>query len=408
MREDCKWKKLSNNILSLSQEAALAKENDPNVINATIGMLNDTDNSFYTFQAVSEVIKEVSAYEAFSYADTDGGEDFKKAVLKWVFDDHIKAFNEYHVGVVSTPGGSGAISTTFSNYLAPFDMVMVPDVMWETYITIAKERGADVCRYSLYDSEGEFNLASIKENILELMNKQKSIILVINDPCHNPTGFCMSDNDYEKLIELLNSFDYPFLLLMDMAYFDFYDYDRDIIRKRFAKLSELRCNTTINFAFSGSKSFGLYGLRIGANILFSRDKDEVCNFVNAITYTSRSNWGSSSKLGISIITKLVNNEKYYEMFKEEVKNVALMLQRRSDAFIKEAKRVGLDYLPYERGFFICVESKNPVALMNELHKDNVYVVVTKTCIRIALCAINEEEASKLPSIILKTKKELEG
>ena len=408
MREDCKWKKLSNNILSLSQEAAEAKKNDSSVINATIGMLNDTDNSFYTFKAVSEVINEVSSYEAFSYADTDGGKDFSDAILKWVFDDYIKEFKDYHVGVVSTPGGSGAISTTFSNYLSPGDLVMVPSVMWETYITIAKERECDVCRYSLYDEDGKFNLVSIKENILKLMETQKSITLVINDPCHNPTGFCMSDSNYDDLINLLNSFDYPFLLLMDMAYFDFYDYDRNIIRSRFAKLSKLNSNTNINFAFSGSKSFGLYGLRIGANILFSRDSEEVCNFVNAITYTSRSNWGSSSKLGISIITKLVNNEKYYEMFKEEVKNVALMLQKRSDAFIKEAKKVGLDYLPYERGFFICVESKDPVRLMNELHKDKVYVVVTKTCIRIALCAINEEEASKLPSIILKTKKELEG
>ena len=68
------------------------------------------------------------------------------------------------------------------------------------------------------------------------MKSQKSITLVINDPCHNPTGFCMSDSDYDNLIALLNSFDYPFLLLMDMAYFDFYDYDENLIRKRFAKL----------------------------------------------------------------------------------------------------------------------------------------------------------------------------
>ena len=59
MREDCKWKKLSNNILSLSQEAAAAKALNPNIINAIIGMLNDADNSFYTFKAVSEVLKEV-------------------------------------------------------------------------------------------------------------------------------------------------------------------------------------------------------------------------------------------------------------------------------------------------------------------------------------------------------------
>ena len=95
------------------------------------------------------------------------------------------------------------------------------------------------------------------------------------------------------------------------------------------------------------------------------------------------------------------------MFKNEVKDVAIMLQRRSSVFINEANKVGLEMLPYERGFFVCVPSKDPVALMNKLHDEDVYVVVTKTCIRVALCAISEEEAKKLPSIILKVKKELE-
>ena len=142
------------------------------------------------------------------------------------------------------------------------------------------------------------------------------------------------------------------------------------------------------------------------SVLFSRKKEEVCNFINAITYTARANWGSSSRLGISIVEKLVLNEEYFELFKNEVKDVAMMLQERSDAFIVEAKKVGLEVLPYERGFFVCVPSFDPVLLMNRLHEDDVYVVVTKTCIRVALCAINSEEARKLPAIILKAKKEL--
>ena len=105
---------------------------------------------------------------------------------------------------------------------------------------------------------------------------------------------------------------------IDKSGFDFYDVDRNIIRKRFGKLSNLNDNISINFAFSGSKSFGLYGLRIGANILFSKNQEEVCNFSNAITYTARSNWGSSSRLGISIVEKLVLNDEYYELFKDEI------------------------------------------------------------------------------------------
>ena len=409
IKKECSEKVLSNNILSLSQEAAAAKRKNHEVINATIGMLYDSENEFYTFKAVSSVLNEVSSYEAFSYADTDGGKDFKEAVLKWVFADNLDCFlKSHHVGVVATPGGSGAIATTFQNYMHRGDKVLVPDVMWETYITLAKERECGFLKYKLYDENNRFNINSLKESILELMPKQENIILVINDPCHNPTGFCMRDEDYDSLISLLNEFNYPFILLMDIAYFDFYDSNPSIIRQRYSKLSRLNENILINFAFSGSKTFGLYGLRIGANILFSRNKNEVCVFENAIAYTARSNWGSSSRLGLSIISKLVLNEKYYNMFANEVKEVAVMLQKRSSAFIEEAKRVGLELLPYDRGFFVCVPSKDPVALMNKLHDYDVYVVVTKTCIRVALCAINEKEAQKLPKIILEAKTNLEG
>ena len=409
MRKDCLDKKLSNNILSLSQIAAEAKKNNPSVINATIGMLNDSNDDFYTFKAVSEVLKTISYYDSFSYADTDGGDGFKDAVLNWIFGKYTSSFKQlYNVGVVATPGGSGAISTTFENYLNFGDKVMVPSVMWETYITIAKERGCGVEKYDLYDSESNFNLNSIKESIIKLMPQQENIILVINDPCHNPTGFCMTDKDYDDLINLLNEFDYPFVLLMDVAYFDFYDVDGDIIRSRFHKLSKLNEKVLINFAFSASKTFGIYGLRIGANILLSKDENEITNFNNAISYTARANWGSSSRLGISLVEKLLSTPSYYEMFKSEVRKVALMLQKRSDAFIIEANRVGLEMLPYERGFFVCVPANDPVLLMNKLHEYDVYVVVTKTCIRIALCAINEIEAKQLPQIILKAKKELEG
>lgn len=400
-------KKLSNNILSLAQIAANAKANNPDVINATIGMYNDKDNSFYTFKAVKEVMSEIDDYHAFSYSDTDGGKDFQDAIIKWVFKDYINEFKSHYFGVVATPGGSGAIATTFSNYLDKGDTVLLPNHMWETYITFLNERECSYQRYTLTNRNGKFNIDSLKEEIDKLTSVQKRIVIVINDPCHNPTGFCMDDESYDALVELLNNYkNNSFVLLMDVAYFDFYNSDGDIIRKRYAKLSKLNEHVLINFAFSGSKTFGLYGLRIGASIMLSRNISEIDCFKNAVTYTARSNWSSVSSLGIAIISKLVLNEKFNKMFTDEIKEVSFELTKRSDAFIKEANKVGLSLLPFERGFFVCVPSGDPVKLMKKLYEYDTYVVVTKSCIRIALCAINEEEAKKLPGIILDAKQKL--
>ena len=400
-------KKLSNNILSLAQVAAAAKSNNKAVINATIGMYNDKDNSFYTFKAVKEAMKEIDDYHAFSYSDTDGGKDFQDAIIKWVFKDYINEFKSHYFGVVATPGGSGAIATTFQNYLDNGDTVLLPNHMWETYITFLKERECTYQTYTITDNNGDFNINSLKEEIDKLALTQKRIMIVLNDPCHNPTGFCMDDEAYEAVIELLNSYkNNSFVLLMDVAYFDFYNSDGNIIRARYAKLSRLDEHVLINFAFSGSKTFGLYGLRIGASIMLSKNISEIDCFKNAITYTARSNWSSVSSLGIAIISKLVLTEKYNKMFTDEIKEVSYELTRRSEAFIKAAKEVGLELVPFERGFFVCVPSKDPVRLMKKLYEYNTYVVVTKSCIRIALCAINEEEASRLPKIILEAKQKL--
>ena len=105
------------------------------------------------------------------------------------------------------------------------------------------------------------------------------------------------------------------------------------------------------------------------------------------------------------VSRILNDE-YYSLFKEEISDVSYELTKRSEAFINVANEIGLPMLPFNCGFFVCVPCKDPVKLMKKLYNYDAYVVVTKTCIRVALCAINEKEAASLPKIILKAMQEL--
>ena len=96
---------------------------------------------------------------------------------------------------------------------------------------------------------------------------------------------------------------------------------------------------------------------------------------------------------------MVLHDEYRFDYEEEVKFVCSMLDKRSEAFIESAKKVGLKTLPYEKGFFICVPCKDPAKMMNALHEDGVHLIATRICLRIALCGINKEEAARLPAII---------
>ena len=394
-------KKLKNSILAIASEATKAKKIDPEVINATAGMLKNEEGELYEFSCVEKVIANLSTSDKYAYANSSGTPSYAKAVYIALFGKYYdELIKDTYLECVSTPGGSGAITLAFTNYLDQGDTVLLPNHMWENYLNFATETGLNTLTYRLFNDQDSFDIDDLTNKIDSLKNKQKTIMILVNDPCENPTGFCMEDEDYDRLIDVAkNNPNNNFVYFMDVAYYDFYNTNPDIIRKRYIKLKDVPSNALVLFAFSGSKSFGLYGLRIGALVCMSKNKEEVLAFKDANDFSCRAKWSSSSKLGISIIEKLVLDDNYRHSYEEEVKNVCSMLESRSVAFLNSSKEVGLRILPYQRGFFICVACKNPVETMVALREDKVYVIATKSCLRIALCGINKEEAMRLPKII---------
>lgn len=402
-------KKLKNNILALANDAAKCKKLDPEVINATSGMLKDEDGVLYEFECVKKVIETLSVSEKFAYANSGGTKSFSQAVYYSLFGKYLESVQkDAFLKCIPTPGGSGALNLAFTNYVEPDETILLPNHMWENYLNIASESGCKTLTYRLFDDEDNFDIDDLKAQINSLKNTQNRLMILINDPCENPTGFCMKEKDYDDLIDISrNDPNHSYVYLVDVAYFDFYNVNPDIIRSRFAKFKDLPSNALALFVFSGSKSFGLYGLRIGALVALSKNEEEAQSFKDASEYSCRAKWSSASTLGINIIEKLVLQDEYRLSYENEIKSVCAMLEKRSIAFLEAAKEVGLKTLPYERGFFICVPTNDPERLMNALHQDKVHLVCTKSCLRIALCGISKDEATRLP-IIIKQRIDKEG
>ena len=392
---------LKNNILALANEAAKAKKADPEVINGTSGMLKNEDGSLHEFECVKKVVATLTTNEKYAYANSGGSKTFSEAVYYSLFGKYLEEIRESaFLKCIPTPGGTGGLHLAFSNYVERGETVLLPNHMWENYLNMGKEMGFNTDTYQLFNEQDEFDIDDLNNKINSLKEKQNRIMFLINDPCENPTGFCMKDQDYDALIAIAkNNPNNQFVYLIDVAYFDFYNINPDIIRSRYAKLKDIPSNALALFVFSGSKSFGLYGLRIGALVALSKDEKEAQLFKDASSYSSRAKWSAASTLGMSIIEKLVLDEQNRLSYEEEIKYVYSMLEKRSIAFLNAAKEVGLKTLPYERGFFICVPTPNPNKIMEALHQDKVHIVCTRSCLRIALCAINKEEAARLPRLI---------
>lgn len=389
-------------IITLGAIAKEEKKKDPTVINATIGMLYDESGKLFTFKSVDAALNNLTPEEKYAYSSTPGNADFHEALKRWIFRQYYdEMLSNLYCSVMATPGGSGAISNTFSNYLNQGDMVLLPEYMWGNYKQFAYENFASYTTYKMFDN-GKFNLTDLKNKMIELKKKQGRIVLVINDPCHNPTGYTMSSDEWVSLVDTINdltSDETPFVLLYDMAYID---YDRrgfEATRNNIRLFQKFNKTVLTILAFSGSKTLALYGMRIGAQIALCKDKEVIDEFFQANKFSSRAKWSTATNLGINIISKVFLNEEYKKSFEEELEASRIMLVNRANAFLEESKKVGLETLPFECGFFVTIPCDNPEEAYKKLVEKKIHIIPLGNVLRVTLAAIPLEDCKKLPAII---------
>ena len=393
-------KKLSSNILTIAAEAREAKKLNPSVIDGTIGTLYDEDGKMLEFPSVKKIIDNLSYAEKFGYASTAGTAKFKEGIARWAlmqtYDDVTK---DFYYGVIPTPGGSGAIGNTIDNYANEGDSILVPNICWGPYNAMAKERGCDVKNYELF-KDGVFNTEDFKKDALELAEKQGRVLAIINDPCQNPTGYALEDKDWDEIIDCINeiSKDNTFVLLYDMAYIDYSHKGLNESREIFRKFKQFNENVMVVLAFSGSKTFSLYGLRIGAQMALTKDKEEIEYFNNANEFSARATWSNAAKMGVSLVEKLMFNDALKNEFMKELEGASNLLLDRSKLFLKEAKQCKLECYTYKSGFFITIPC-NGEKVFDRLKENGIYVVPLKQGIRISLSALSKKEIANLASKI---------
>ena len=393
-------KKLSSNILTIAAEAREAKKINPAVIDGTIGTLYGEDGKMLEFPSIKKIIDSLSYAEKFGYASTAGTAKFKEGIARWAlmqtYDDVTK---DFYYGVIPTPGGSGAIGNTIDNYANEGDSILIPNICWGPYNAMAKERGCSVKNYELF-KDGKFNTEDFKKDALELAEKQGRVLAIINDPCQNPTGYALADKDWDEIIECINeiSKDKTFVLLYDMAYIDYSHKGLNESREIFRKFKQFNENVMIILAFSGSKTFSLYGLRIGAQMALTKDKEEIELFNYANEFSARATWSNAAKMGVSLVEKLMFNDALKNEFMAELKEASNLLLDRSKLFLKEAKECGLECYTYKSGFFITIPC-NGEKVFDRLKENNIFVVPLKQGIRISLSALSKKEIANLASKI---------
>ena len=390
-----------SNIITLGAIAKEEKKKDSSVVNATIGMLYDENEKLFAYKSVDKALSMLSTDEKYAYGSTPGSKDFHEAIKKWVFRNYYNDFKDISA-VMATPGGTGALSNTFANYLNDGDKALLPNYMWGNYKQVLYENHQDFMTYQLFNDNGGFNTDDLKKCMLELKESQGRILLVINDPCHNPTGYSMTEEEWVKVIDIINEISKdgtPVILLHDMAYIDYSKEGFDFTRKNISLYKKLNDSAMAIMAFSGSKTLALYGVRLGAQIAVSNNKENIDDFNRANKFSSRSKWSNSTNLGMNLVTKVFTNKELKESFEKELEDSRNTLINRANAFLEESNKCGLKTLPFVCGFFVTIPCDNPEAVYDYLVKKKIHIIPMGKVVRVTISAIPLEVCKKLPKLI---------
>ncbi len=397
-------KHMESNILKTSQDAKNARLQNPLVIDATVGQLNKENGTLLRYLAVDRLLKELTDQEMYVYAPVNGSKNYSDGVIDWVFGKHKESIlKAFQVNVIPTTGGSGALSNSIYNFNDFGQKVLIPNYFWTPYENIAEEANLGVETFRMYDDEYRFNLDEFERKAKELATRQGRLFFLMNDPCNNPTGLCLTTEQWRKMIAVLNEIaakDIPVILLHDIAYIDFQMKPEDQSRDIFAAYLDLDPRILTVVAFSGSKTFSMYGFRIGAQIGLSKSKQVMDDFKRVGDYSVRARFSSVSRPAMSVIGKIFATPDLKTGFKAELAEARLILEKRIALFQSCADREGLKYLPYGGGFFIGVETKN-CRIFEDLVADGVYVIAMPGLIRIALSSVNLDDIPRLVTAIKK-------
>ena len=310
---------------------------------------------------------------------------------------------------VATAGGCGVIHHAIWNYTELGDTVLTSDWYWGPYNVLCHDALRKLDTFQLFDEKQNFNLQAFQSKVADVLATQDSVLIILNTPAHNPTGYSLSDTEWDGVLQVAKEYaknpNKRIILLVDAAYLEFAGENNEC-RAFFSKFGQLPQNLLTIVAFSMSKAFTMYGQRVGAMIGISSNKDVIQEFADINQYTSRATWSNINTPAMATMAAIYHDARLKAAVDAERQSFYHLIRERAETFVNEAAEVSLHMLPYRAGFFLSIPAKNPEAVCDKLQEDYIFAVPLTKGIRVAVCAVPAYKikgmAAKFKQAIAKT------
>lgn len=299
-------------------------------VNLGVGVYQDENGKVPLLDCVHQAVEQLAAERRpYGYLPIDGLKAYGGQVEGLVFGDTIDAAR---VAVVQGLGGTGSlkVAADFLRQVDPRSRVLISTPSWENHRAIFTRAGFEVGEYPYYDPEAR--AVDVEGMLAALQAAEPGTIVVLHACCHNPTGYDLEPEQWSRVLQVVR--DRALVPLLDMAYQGFgHGLTEDGAPVRMFAEAGVSCLVATSF----SKTFSLYGERIGALSVLCDDADEAARVLSQLKVAVRSNYSNPPTNGASIVTTVLADPELRELWESE-----LGAMRNRIKEMRTALRVGIE------------------------------------------------------------------
>ncbi|AUX48596.1 aminotransferase [Sorangium cellulosum] len=388
-------------IFTLNAEATARAAKGESIVNATIGVLLDDDGKLALMDGVAEALRDTPASVGAGYAPIAGSPEFLRGVVADVLGQRPAA--EW-TAAVATPGGSGAVRLAIADFLEPQQTALTTSYYWAPYRTFTDEVDRGLATFRMFDERGRLDTVDLERKLQATVESQGRGMLILNSPCHNPTGYSFDEEEWARVVEVVDRVGAapgreraPITVVLDVAYTH---YSASGLDSCLDQVLQLAGKAMILVTWSASKAFTQYGLRVGALLAIHPDAEQRRRIQNALNYSCRGTWSNCNAGGMAAIARALTDPALRVRTENERAALKALLDRRVARWNELASTRKLRYPRYNGGFFITVFCEDAQAAAARLQQDGVFVVpISAGALRVALCAVAERDIPRLVDTI---------
>ena len=322
-------------ILGLNEQ--FAADSNPKKVNLGVGVYYDDNGKLPLLACVQKAEQAMMEKpSARGYLPIDGIAAYDSAVQALVFGAQSPSVQAKRVATVQCLGGTGGlkVGADFLKRLNPQAKVLISDPSWENHKALFTQAGFDVQAYPYYDAQALG--VDFPKMLASLASADPGTIVVLHACCHNPTGYDITSSQWKQVVETVKA--KGLTAFLDMAYQGF---GHGIAED--GAVIDLFVQAGLSFfvATSFSKSFSLYGERVGALSVHCETADEAAKVLSQLKIAIRTNYSNPPIHGGSVVAAVLNNPEWRRLWEGELAEMRVRIKEMRQKLVEGLKAAGV-------------------------------------------------------------------